>query len=149
MRVRLTLEGRTFDVEVGDLDARPIVAMVDGERVEVWPEEEPAGLPVAPPVPAPAPSPGVGEPRRSRRTSSGAPPAAARVGDVVHAPLPGVVESVAVQEGDEVAAGQALCVIEAMKMKNVIRAPRAGTVAQVHVAPGQHVRHNELLLELA
>jgi biotin carboxyl carrier protein len=48
-----------------------------------------------------------------------------------------------VQIGDE------LCALEAMKMRNAIRATRAGRIATVHVAVGQHVKHQELLVEFA
>jgi biotin carboxyl carrier protein len=50
------------------------------------------------------------------------------------------VVSVAVQIGDRVAAGDLICVIEAMKMENEITAPQAGTVNAVEVTPGQTVR---------
>jgi biotin carboxyl carrier protein len=65
----------------------------------------------------------------------------------VCAPVPGVIDSVAVRPGDEVAAGDPLCVIEAMKMKNVIRASRVGTVDDVLITPGQHVKHSDPLIE--
>ena len=67
----------------------------------------------------------------------------------IYAPIPGVIDSVAVGPGDVVSMGQEVCVLEAMKMKNIIRAPRAGQVAVVHVSAGQHVKHNDLLLEYA
>jgi biotin carboxyl carrier protein len=153
MRVTVQVDGRTFEVEVADGGARPIVATVEGERFEVWPEEtavRPASTgqetrPSAAPVPAgtPASQP----PRPSRRTSGEAAAAANKVGLIVYAPLPGVVDSVAVQVGDTVTAGQALCVLEAMKMKNIIRALRVGQIARVHVVIGQHVKHNDPMVE--
>jgi propionyl-CoA carboxylase alpha chain len=66
---------------------------------------------------------------------------------MVYAPLPGVIDSIAVQPGDQVEAGQELCVLEAMKMKNVIRSARSGEVARLHVSVGQHVKHNDALIE--
>jgi biotin carboxyl carrier protein len=66
----------------------------------------------------------------------------------VLAPIPGVIDSIAVQPGDGVVRGQELLVLEAMKMKNVIRATRAGTVAAVHVTARQHVKHGDPLVEL-
>ena len=144
MKIKVKVEDREFEVEVGDLIARPIVAVVEGERFEVWPEAEA----VAPAPPAPvarrvAPVP----PRPTRRTSDEAAVPTGRAGKAVFAPLPGIVASLSVQPGDEVAAGQPLCVIEAMKMKNTLRAPRAGIVAVVGVSVGQHVKHNDLLVE--
>ncbi len=133
MNVKVKIGERTFEVEVGDLQARPIVAIVDGERFEVWPEET---------VPAPA---------QSVPTIPTATPAASAAShsssNSVHAPIPGVIASVAVGPGDTVAVGQELCVLEAMKMKNVIRAARSGKVSTVRVTAGQTVKHREVLME--
>ena len=63
-------------------------------------------------------------------------------------PLPGVVVSVAVKEGDVVTAGQALLVIEAMKMEHTIKAPRAGTVKSLKYKPGDRVREGSTLAEI-
>jgi biotin carboxyl carrier protein len=68
---------------------------------------------------------------------------------VVRAPIPGVIVSIAVQPPCEVAVGQELCVLEAMKMRNSIRATRSGEIIKVNITPGQQVRHNEMLMEFA
>jgi len=60
-----------------------------------------------------------------------------------------VVKSIAVRPGQQVAAGDELLVIEAMKMDNVIRATREGTVGTIHVTEGRQVAHGEPLLDLA
>ena len=62
------------------------------------------------------------------------------------APLPGAVTKVLVAEGDAVAEGDGLVVLEAMKMEHTLRANGAGTVAQVHCAPGQQVDVHDLLV---
>jgi propionyl-CoA carboxylase alpha chain len=62
------------------------------------------------------------------------------------APLPGTVTKVLVTEGDAVAEGDGLVVLEAMKMEHTLRANGAGTVAQVTCAPGQQVDVNDLLV---
>lgn len=146
MKVTVKVEGRAFDVEIGDLDARPIVAMVEGERFEVWPEDAPAagGPPLAV---EPVARPAAASPRRSRRTAGEAASPRGSAGKIVYAPIPGVIDSIGVQPGDAVAAGQDLVVLEAMKMKNVIRASRAGEIGKIHVTIGQHVRHNDALME--
>ncbi|MBI4506556.1 MAG: biotin attachment protein [Chloroflexi bacterium] len=66
----------------------------------------------------------------------------------VKAPMPGLVVSVAVSPGDEVAAHQRLLILEAMKMENELRAPRAGRVRAVHVGPGEKVEQGRLLVVL-
>jgi 3-methylcrotonyl-CoA carboxylase alpha subunit len=63
-------------------------------------------------------------------------------------PLPGVVVSVAVKEGDKVAAGQVLLVIEAMKMEHAIKAPRAGVVKALKHRVGDRVREGSVLAEV-
>ena len=64
------------------------------------------------------------------------------------APMPGTVLRVLVGPGDDVAAGQPLVVVEAMKMEHQIVAPAAGTVAEVLVAVGDQVDTGQALLRL-
>lgn len=66
----------------------------------------------------------------------------------VKPPMPGKIVTVAVNEGDEVTAGQVLVILEAMKMQNEIVAPGPGTVKKIHVKPGQNVEGKDVLLEL-
>jgi 3-methylcrotonyl-CoA carboxylase alpha subunit len=66
----------------------------------------------------------------------------------VMAPIPGKVVAVKVEAGDEVEPGQALVVLEAMKMENELAADQAGKVAAIHVAAGDTVEGGELLVEL-
>lgn len=67
-------------------------------------------------------------------------------GGRVNAEIPGVVVSVAVEVGQTVHAGDALLVLEAMKMQNEIDAPVAGTVEEIRVQPGQSVNAGDLLV---
>ncbi|MGR3716422.1 MAG: acetyl-CoA carboxylase biotin carboxylase subunit [Thermohalobaculum sp.] len=62
-------------------------------------------------------------------------------------PMPGVVVSIAVAEGDEVQAGQALATVEAMKMENVLRAERKATVKKINAAPGASLAVDEVIME--
>jgi pyruvate carboxylase subunit B len=64
------------------------------------------------------------------------------------APMPGLIVRVHVQPGDQVAAGQGLVVMEAMKMENELRVQVAGRVKTVLVAPGSVVEKGALLIEL-
>jgi biotin carboxyl carrier protein len=61
-------------------------------------------------------------------------------------PLPGVIISIDVREGQAVSNGQELYVLEAMKMKNSIKADRDGTIASIHVNAGDTVKHNQPIL---
>ena len=84
--------------------------------------------------------------RRRERTTAGAHGAAR---DAVVTPMQGTVLAVEVSEGDEVHAGQVICVVEAMKMENEITAHRDGTVTELSVAPGQPVTTGQVLCVVA
>src|SRR6266542_1052130 len=80
--------------------------------------------------------------RRRERTGSGA---HAPGRDAVVTPMQGTVLAVEVAEGDEVRAGQVLCIVEAMKMENEITAHRDGVVTDLSVEPGQPVRTGQVV----
>ena len=67
---------------------------------------------------------------------------------MIVAPMPGIILSIAVKEGDQVNAGDAILVLEAMKMENEIHAPRSGTVKKIHVSAGSEVRAGSELIEI-
>jgi len=128
MKVRVRIDDRTYVVDIEDPSSEPVVATVDGQRFELWPED-------AQRLPELATSTGSTQPFSADRE--------------VRAPIPGVILTVAVQPGASVSPGQELCVLEAMKMRNPICAGRAGIIQAIHVAPGTHVRHREVLMEFA
>ncbi len=68
--------------------------------------------------------------------------------DMIRAPMPGSLVSVAVKAGDAVTKGQVLLVMESMKMETTIHAPRDGVVAAVHFGQGQTFDRDALLLTL-
>jgi 3-methylcrotonyl-CoA carboxylase alpha subunit len=70
-------------------------------------------------------------------------------GDAVIAPMPGLVKLVAATPGAAVSRGDALMVLEAMKMEHTLAAPRDGVVAEVLAAEGDQVAEGALLLTLA
>jgi len=133
MKLNLRVGERQFDVEIEDLDQRPVRVHVEGQVFEIWPEEGPA------PVSAPKVKPT--SPLTGLQTGQSAD------GQSVLAPLPGTVVQILAAAGQSVQAGDALLVIEAMKMKNTIRAAREGTVKAVHVREGQTVQHHQALVE--
>ena len=75
--------------------------------------------------------------------------AAPDLSHLVLSPMPGLLVSLSVSEGDEVKVGDEIAVIEAMKMENVIRAMCEGTVATVHVQRGEALEVDQPLLEFA
>ena len=62
-------------------------------------------------------------------------------------PMPGLLKQVHVAEGDNVQAGDQLCVVEAMKMENMLRAERDATVKSVNAGPGDSLAVDEVIIE--
>jgi biotin carboxyl carrier protein len=154
MKISVKIDDELFEVEVGDLDARPVLATVAGQTFEVWPEAVDQPHTAARPALAlegqpPVPPAGLPRPEPLSRDLPSAPETALAPARPVLAPIPGVILSVGVQPGQSVAFGQELCVLEAMKMKNAIRAPRPGRISAVSVQPGDQVRHGQILIEYA
>ena len=85
--------------------------------------------------------------RRRERSRGGGAHGAAK--DAVTTPMQGTVLSVEVEEGQDVVAGQVICVVEAMKMENEITAHRDGTVTELSVAPGQAVKTGQTVCVVA
>jgi biotin carboxyl carrier protein len=107
------------------------VALLDEERPTIAASAVPEVPPSGPIPPQPAAPATPGTPGQA----------------TVSAPMPGVVLSFEVSEGDTVSRGQTLLVLEAMKMKNEIRSERDGVIAKIYPAAGAQVRHGELLME--
>lgn len=144
MKYRVRVEDQWYDVEINDLTTQPVIAVVDGEVFEVWPESSNT-LSVQP----------IKQPDSSATSPSLKPSTQATTTanhqslKLVRAPIPGVIISIAVQPHTQVSVGQELCILEAMKMRNSIRATRSGEISQVNVTPGQPVRHHDVLMEFA
>ncbi len=135
-------EGEDADEEVTE---REFTVEVNGKRFEVSLEER-----GAPAVPAASANPGGGsggagtQPRPDAATDDGdgdggGAAAVEGEGETVSAEMQGTILSVDVEEGDEVEAGDVVCVLEAMKMENDVVADRGGTVTQVLVSEGDSV----------
>ena len=74
---------------------------------------------------------------------------AANSAKLVLCPMPGLVVSIAVAEGQEVKAGETVAVVEAMKMENVLRAEIDGTVKKINAKPGDSLAVDAVILEFA
>lgn len=135
MKLTVKVEDKTFNVEITDPNASPMLVNVDGTEFNVFGDAAAKpGVVSAAPVAAPAPVK--------------AAPAAAG-GDTVKAPIPGVIQEVNVKEGQSVKKGDVLFVLEAMKMKNNIVASHDGRIASVNVSKGDTVKHGQVLLSYA
>jgi biotin carboxyl carrier protein len=137
MKMQVRIDDQVFIVDVEDINARPVIARIEGENFEVWPEETEqisvdqkmvrADRAVTPIVAT--------TPRESSQD-----------GKALLAPLPGVIISIDVKVGDSVKQGQTLCTLEAMKMKNAVRATREGVISEIHINIGDLVKHGQLLI---
>ena len=67
----------------------------------------------------------------------------------INAPMPGMIYSLRVNEGDTVKKGDPVLILEAMKMENVIKSPSDGTIKKIHVKPGNSVEKGQLLMTFA
>jgi glutaconyl-CoA decarboxylase len=122
MKYKVTLNGRTYEVEV---EAGKAMLLSEYEAVAPAPA---AAAPAAPAAAAPA-----------APAAAPAAPAVTGSGEAVNAPMPGNILKVNVKVGDAVKSGTVLVVLEAMKMENEIMAPKDGTVTQVLVSKGSTV----------
>ena len=132
MKYKVTLNGRTYEVEV---EAGKAMLLDEYEAIV------PAAAPVAAPAAAPAP---VAAPAAAPAPAAAAPVA----GEAVTAPMPGNILKVNVTAGQAVKEGDVLVVLEAMKMENEILAPKACTVKQVLVSKGSTVDTGATLVVL-
>ena len=138
MKYKVTLNGRTYEVEV-----EAGKAMLLDEYEAIVPTAAPAAPAAAPAAPAAAPAP-VAAPAAAPAPAAAAPVA----GDAVTAPMPGNILKVNVTAGQAVKEGDVLVVLEAMKMENEILAPKACTVKQVLVSKGSTVDTGATLVVL-
>ncbi|MFW6051855.1 MAG: biotin/lipoyl-containing protein [Myxococcota bacterium] len=121
--VSLRLDGRVYDVVVGG-KAEKLDVACGAHRTQAQVESERA---------------------RARKKKRGA---AGDTAKELRCPMPGRVLKILVKAGDEVAPGDPLVVVEAMKMENELRAEAGGKIASVEVNEGQNVESNAVLLRL-
>jgi len=130
---------RTFNVYVGDE-----IYSVGVEAVGAPPLTAPAPAPAVAPSVEPAASPPVAPP--AEPVEEKAPPEVAKVGDTTMvAPMPGIIIRYEVKVGDEVKAGDAVVILEAMKMANALTSPVSGRVKAINFKNGDRVARNDIL----
>lgn len=121
-KLNITIEGKTYEVKVEELEESAAAASSSGSAI-------PSGPQAAPRVHKPA-----------------APKAAGS--NTVLAPMPGTILEVNVTEGQSVKAGEVLLILEAMKMANEVVAPRDGKIVKISTSKGAKVASGDLLVTL-
>lgn len=143
---KFKINGNDYNIAINSTTGNVADVTVNGVEYKVEMENEmpavqavpQAAAPAAKPAPTPvaaAPAPVVAKP--------------AGEGRPVTSPLPGVIIEVSVNEGDTVAAGQKVAVLEAMKMENEIQSDRAGVVTKINVAKGDSVLEGAAIVTIA
>ena len=140
-KVQLEIGGQTYQVEIKSLSADKARVEVDGKEFDVnirVPRDSPRPAAAKPAV-RQTPAPGS---RAAPRPASAGPKSLLSL-------MPGVVIKILVKEGQQVAAGDVLLVLEAMKMENEIRSDRSGTISSINIAEGQQVQTGDPLVSFA
>lgn len=132
------INGKDYSVSIDQVEGRNASVTVNGVSYQVELDGEAPAAPVqvsAEPSPAPVAAPA-------------ASPVPAGPGAVVRSPLPGVIISIDVKEGQAVKKGQKVAVLEAMKMENEIQADADGTVTAILVQKGDSVLEGADIIKL-
>ena len=127
---KFKINGKEYNVAVNGIEGKNADVTVNGVNYQVELENE---------VPAAAPAPAASAPAPAAEAAPAPKAAAPAGGKKIGSPLPGVIISVDVKEGQAVKRGQKVAVIEAMKMENEILAECDGTITGIHVSKGDSV----------
>ena len=135
---KLKINGNDYNVDINEVEGQEMKLEVNGTSyvVSIDREVKPVKKAVVSSTPRVTPAAG-----GAVQKSSPAPK-----GEKVQSPLPGTILDVMVNVGDEVKEGQAVVILEAMKMENNIEAPCAGKVSEVKVRKGDSVLENDVLV---
>ena len=144
---KFKIDGKDYSVTINGIEGRNADLTVNGVGYNVELEDE---VPAADPAPAQEAAP-IAAPAAPAAQAAPAPAAPAPSGKeiTVCSPLPGVIISVDVKEGQAVRKGQKVAVLEAMKMENEIQAEADGTVVAILVQKGDSVLEGAEILKLA
>ena len=137
---KYTINGNKYDVEIVDIVENIATVTVNGENYSVEMEKEPEPEKKKVVIKSGA------EAQPEAAASEGASAAKVNTNNALKAPLPGVIREINVAVGDEVAVGDTVVVLEAMKMANNLEAEKAGKVTAVLVQVGESVMEDTPLV---
>jgi biotin carboxyl carrier protein len=127
---KFKINGKDYAVKIGEAEGKNLTVNVNGADYQVELENAPVAAPAAAPMAA-APA--------EAAAPAAAAPKAAGAGVTIKSPLPGIIISIDVKEGQAVKRGQKVAVIEAMKMENDILSEADGTITAIHAHKGDSV----------
>jgi biotin carboxyl carrier protein len=143
----ISVNGRKLTVDFNSVSGQPVYSLlVDGKSLEgfVYPgEEEWEVLLMGRQYPV------MVEDEREKRLRATAGGSVSETGEYhLKAPMPGMVVSILVEEGQKIEQGQVVLILESMKMQNELKSPRAGTIGRIRVKPGESVEQRQTLLSV-
>lgn len=141
---KFKINGNDYNVAINSTNGKLADVTVNGVSYQVEMEN---AMPAAPAQAAPAQTAAPQAPVQAAAPAPAAKPTGE--GKPVTSPLPGVIIEVSVKEGDTVAAGQKVAVLEAMKMENDIQADRAGVVTKINVSKGDSILEGAAIVTIA
>lgn len=127
-KYKITVNGKTYEVEVEEVGGTQQVSEVSSTIVERPKEASRQDTP----KPSPAPVPVIKKAAPAGKTT-------------ITAPMPGTILSIKVKQGSNVSKGDVIMILEAMKMENEILAPQDGTISSIDVSEGATVNTSDLL----
>ena len=144
------VQGVDYEVEIEEVEGNIAKVNVNGIPFEVE-LQKPINAAKHPQLSKPkveAPKPVAAAPAAAPATAPAQPAAPAGAGNAIKAPLPGTIIDIKVTQGQQVAVGDVVLVLEAMKMQNNIEAEFSGTVTSITVKPGDTVMEGAVLMTI-
>ena len=145
MNYKIAIKDKKFDVEVGEIRDGLAQVSVNQKPFEVKIENFADIMPSSAAPSAPKPAASAPRPVTIAPASKPAPVASAD-GNIISAPISGLIVNVMVKAGDSVSAGQIVAILEAMKMENSIVTHVAGVVKEVRAQKGAEVATGDVLM---
>jgi biotin carboxyl carrier protein len=143
----ISVNGKTYQVDFESVSGQPVYSLiVDGKSHESYVQQGDDNWQV---LLRGRLYPVVVEDEREKRLRAAAGAGVAESGEFhLKAPMPGLIVTIPVAEGQEVKKGQVLLILESMKMQNELKSPRAGTIGRIRVKGGETVEQKQTLLSI-
>ena len=143
----VSINGKTYDMDFNSVSGQPIYSLLLGGRSFegfVYPGEDTWEV-----LLMGRQFPILVEDEREKRLRAAAGGTLSDSGEYhLRAPMPGMVVSIPVQDGQEIEKGQVLVILESMKMQNELKSPRAGKISRIRVKSGESVEQRQTLLSV-